>query len=153
MINPLVILDFVPAKYKLAVVAAIIGAAGVWYMSSEYHSALAEVAIKEVEISNTKAALTKISVAHGELNEKYNQLEKDYALSVERFTKLQSDLNGEIAKHKQDIAVFEKEKGRFDDLFQKKAERVTRLANRATKRVWAEFEAAASENGLPETKN
>ena len=134
------------AKAKISMVVLLMGLIVAFsvYVTSKYSGMKTQLAETELIIQGYEmsAKLLSEKLQHNEkmLLEQSNT----FAVANRRRVALEEKLNESARLSKEAQDVFEKECGRVDRLMQKKASLVVRYANRATERVWDEFETATT---------
>lgn len=116
----------------------------VWYITSLYSEVKVENAELKSSLSQFQAQNEMLTSEIKEIQETNQKLLIEYARADKEREQLESNYI-RLNKEKNDaIAVFTKEKGRFDTLLEKRGTLVVRYANRATERMRVQFEAIAT---------
>ena len=137
-------------KWLLILLTVGAAAAGAWWLNSQYEKALAQVEVLKAEKNSAIEANKALAENIAHLNGKIDEIQESYEQAIERRAELEKELRDLDAEYREAVAVFEKEKGRFARLFERKAGLIVLKANKATEKVFNEIEEAANESSDPD---
>lgn len=136
--------SIVRTKITIGIIGALgLTLAGMWIVN-EYNSVKIENA--ELRASNEafQASNKTLSDHIVKIESELSKQDAEYKQAIINRQSLEKQIAKVNEDRKNDLEVFDKECGRFERLMQKKASLVVRAANRGTKRVFGEIEAAAT---------
>lgn len=136
--------SIVRTKITIGIIGALgLTLAGMWVVN-EYNSVKIENA--ELRASNQafQASNKTLSDHIVKIESELSKQDTEYKQAIINRQSLEKQIAKVNEDRKNDLEVFDKECGRFERLMQKKASLVVRAANRGTKRVFSEIEAAAT---------
>jgi flagellar motility protein MotE (MotC chaperone) len=135
-------------KWLLIILSVAAAAGGAWWLNSQYEKALAQAEVLKSEKASAVEANRVLGENIAHLNGKIDEIQKSYEEAIERRAELEKELRDLDAEYQEAVAVFEKEKGRFNRLFERKAGLIILKANKATEKVFNDLEAAANEKAV-----
>lgn len=111
--------------------AGVIGYAGFLYLSNE--ALKQEIEKLDLVIEDRNKAIISMQENIRHLAGEIDRITKDYQSAIQRRTEAEESFLKLQKEHAKQVEVFEKERGRFTRLFERKAQLITNRANEATK--------------------
>lgn len=133
-------------KWGSIIIALLSLIGGAWYLTDTYNDALNQVTKLKAEKQQVEQALSLQEGENENLKQRIAKVEQDFSQSIKRREALEEQLKDLESEYDEQVKVFNKERGRFARLFEKKAQLIVNRANAATERLRDEFRKTTTDN-------